>query len=215
MVRSKLEEDTDIANGPCVCYCCTKAVPQPGWGTWWMLAQSWVVSWSWKTPKVLSNLCDPLGLGWWSLTYFVTVLLGFGEARVGRRGRVSFVPWNGLASSCRQRGSPNPAGITGQCPLHLRPECIFHMVVLPVKPYISGQCTQGQIPLSDLTGLHWHKHNLSCKGVGIFILFALILLSQRALSMKRILPLSSSGLGAVPGTHSGTTNTMFLTYSTF
>lgn len=133
---------------------------------------------------------------------------------MGRRGRVSFVPWDRLVGSCRRRGSPNPASVTGQCPPHQRPESICHVVVLPVKPYISGQHSQGQTHLPDI---------LACADINItsaaegwpfsFPLHWYYCLKEH--SRKGILPPSSSGLGAMPGTDGSTVHTMFLAYSTF
>lgn len=206
---SKPEEDTDIADGPWLC-CCSPARLRD------LVAVGPVLS-GVLEPDAPQSALQPLQPCRSRMTIadwcFVTVSLGFGGDGVGRRGRVSFVPWNELVGSCGQGGSPNPARVTGQCPLYLRPECIFHVVGLPVRPYISGQCTQGQIPVRH-TDLHWCKRNLSCRRVAVLLPFALLLLSQRELSRKGILPLSS-GLRAMPGTLSSTADTTFLTYSTF
>lgn len=133
MLRSKLEVDDGIINSPYLCSYFTKAVPLPGWGNWWMLAQSWGGFLDLDDPQSAPQLTDPVCLGRWLLTDVLLLSCWVSERMGwGMKGRVRLCALEWLAGSCRERASPNPASRPRQCPFDWRPEHVFEMVVCPL-----------------------------------------------------------------------------------
>lgn len=135
---------------------------------------------------------------------FVTVLLGFwenGEWGDERQSELCALEW--LEGSCREGASPNPASRARKGSFNGRPEHFSQMVVCPLG------CSFLASALGDRhlcqTWCKLCKHDLNCRRVATFISFVLLLLLG-----KGILLLSTSELGAMPGTLRGSVSPTFL-----